>query len=125
MRAFIRSYPFIVLLSLLLMATRISGAHWHLCFDGGEPAQAMHIGDIDLHENDGDRVHQDTDLKLVDDGFAKNLGKIFDAPLLTGFVLLLWLLPRNPRLTMIGRYLWPVYLSLVLPLHAPPRAPPL
>ena len=42
----------------------------------------MHVGDIDLHD-DGNtgNSHQDTDLKLVDDGLTKNLSAGLNIPM--------------------------------------------
>lgn len=121
MRFLRRSPLLITLLCVLLIAVRISGAHWHLCLDGSEPPQAMQIGEADLHpEGEG---HQDVDLKLIGDALAKNLTNGLDAPLLAAFVLL-WLFQFPPRTFLFTPYRETLFFSHVLPSHAPPRAPP-
>jgi hypothetical protein len=123
MRALLHSNSFMVLLCLLLIAARISGAHWHLCFDGNEPPQAMHVGDLDEHNGDNTGTHHDVDLKLVGDALAKNLGSGMDVMLITSF-LLLWLFQFSARKAWRPPYRETLSLPLVFPSHAPPRAPP-
>lgn len=141
MRALHRSPWFVTLLCVLLIGARISGAHWHLCFDQSEPPLAMHIGDIGLHDRDihshddiraqhdnnvsADIPHQDIDIKLVDDGLLKNIIADLDAPLLFALALCLWLLPLRARNSFNNYYRLPAYCSDPLARHAPPRAPPL
>jgi len=126
MRALPRSYWFVGLLCVLLIGARISGAHWHLCFDHAEPPQTVHVGDIDHHGDFTSNVpHQDVDLQLVDDGLLKNLLSGVDAPTLLSLILCLWLLPRRARSVPHSHYRVPAFLNDPRPLHAPPRAPPL
>lgn len=125
MRGLRQSPLFLSLLCLLLIAARISGAHWHLCFDRAEPPLSMHVGDIDQHDTPTSNVpHQDIDLKLVDDGLIKNLLAGLDAPMLLTLILCLWLLPLRTRSIPRVQYRIPVFFNDPRPLHAPPRAPP-
>jgi hypothetical protein len=116
---------FLGLLCLLLIAARISGAHWHLCLDHTEPPATVHIGDIDLHLDESGG-HQDTDLKLVPDAIGKTVGTTIDLDLLFAVAALLWLLPLLQRRSVprAGSRQFAI-LPSILPLHAPPRAPPL
>ncbi len=126
MRGLRRSPLFLTLLCLLLIAARISGAHWHLCFDRAEPPLSMHVGDIDQHNDAKSNVpHQDVDLKLVDDGLTKNLLSGLDAPMLLALILCLWLLPRRAQSIPRSHYRAPAFFNDPRSLHAPPRAPPL
>lgn len=109
---------------VLLIAARSSGAHLHMCLDRSEPPLSMHVGDIDLHVNDGADVHQDVDLQLVDDGLTKSKNAEIDAPALIAFAMLLCLLPLLSRSTALPPYSSPVVPRFFHSLHAPPRAPP-
>jgi len=125
MNSFRHSRWFLGLICVLLISARISGAHWHLCFDRAEPPISVHVGDIDLHLDESSG-HQDTDLKLVPDAIAKTFGNGLDLSLLFTLVALLWLLPflqRRALPRVPSRQ--SVSLPLLFPLHAPPRAPPL
>lgn len=84
-------------LCIALLVARISGAHWHLCFDGSEPAAMMHVAESNGHhesavhhehgvhhednQHEDDRhyehgtPHNDVDLNLADNGLLKLLGK--------------------------------------------------
>lgn len=126
MRATRRSPWFIALLCVLLVGARISGAHWHLCFDRTEPPLAMHIGDIDLNNENitANTPHQDIDLKLVDDGIIKFLNAELSAPVLLALIFCHWLLPLRARPVLNARYRAPVFFNDPHSLHAPPRAPP-
>ncbi len=127
MRALRQSSWFIALLCVLLIGARISGAHWHLCLDRTEPPLALHVGDIDQHDDDSssNAPHQDVDLKLVDDGLIKNLLSGLDAPMLLTLILCVWLLPRRVQSVPLSHYRVPTFLNDPRSLHAPPRAPPL
>lgn len=114
----------IALLCLLLIAARVSGAHWHLCFDGSEPPQTMHVGDIDLHTDHIADQHQDVDLKLVGEALAKNFGNGLDAPLLLAGFILLWLFQFPRRSSPFTHHRDISFIPDVFPRHAPPRAPP-
>lgn len=124
MRALRQSPWFLGLLCVLLIGVRISGAHWHLCFDHTEPPLALHVGDIDEHDTVSDTLHQDTDLKLVDDGLIKSLNGGMDGAMLLALIACIWLLPLRIRLDSIPPYRAPAFSNAPRPLHAPPRAPP-
>lgn len=125
MRVLRHSQWFLGLICLLLIAARMSGAHWHLCFDQIEPPLTLHVGDIDTHGGNNTSGHQDTDLQLVEDGLIKTLSAGLDMPVALALILLLWLLPpRKPSMPLPG-YRIPFFSSRLRPLHAPPRAPPL
>lgn len=126
MRALRHSNLFLGLLCLLLIAARVSGAHWHLCFDHNEPPLMVHVGDIDLH-NDGNtsNSHQDTDLKLVDDGLTKSLSAGLNISMMLTLIALLGLLPLRKQSVPHPNYRVPFFSTGLRPLHAPPRAPPL
>lgn len=83
----------------------------------------MHVGDVDLHINDGS-VHQDVDLKLVDDGLTKSKSADTDAPALIALTLLLCFLPLLARSTVLPPYSAPAVSRIFHSLHAAPRAPP-
>ena len=65
-----RSKParIVLLLScIMLLLAQASGAHLHLCFDGGEPPASVHLtedGGADLHPGVGS-PHNDMDVSLV------------------------------------------------------------
>jgi len=122
-----RRTGFILLLCVLLVGARISGAHWHLCLDRTEPPLAMHVGDIGLHDDgvSSDTPHQDIDLELVDDGILKNVNAELHAPMLLALIVCLWLLPLRARPILNSAYRIPLFLNDPRSLHAPPRAPPL
>ncbi len=127
MRSLTQSTWFLGFFCVLLIGARISGAHWHLCFDRNEPPRAIHVGDIGLHDDDAasNFPHQDIDLKLVDDGLLKTLSGELTAPMLLAFILCVWLLPLRSRPIFNTHYRIPVFLNDSRSLHAPPRAPPL
>jgi hypothetical protein len=126
MRALRQSQWFLALLCVLLIGARISGAHWHLCFDRTEAPLSMHIGDIDLHDGGSatDGLHQDTDLKLVDSGLIKSMSGGWSGAMLFAVFACLWLLPLRTRSVLYSRYRLPSFPNDPRPLHAPPRAPP-
>ncbi len=76
----------ITLVSVSLLAVRVSGVHLHLCRDGQEPPATVHIsdaGDHDDHHTPADEPHADLDV-LLDDGLAKTAKSLFDLPSLAG-----------------------------------------
>lgn len=125
MRALRHSQWFLGLICLLLIAARMSGAHWHLCFDQIEPPLTLHVGDIDIHGGNNTSGHQDTDLELVDDGLIKTLSAALELPLAVALIALLWLLPMRKQPAPLLDYRIPFFSFRLRPLHAPPRAPPL
>jgi len=64
------------LLSLVVLAfvcARITGAHLHLCFDGGEPSLELHTTDsAHLDHHDGNQNHDDVDVDPVSYALAKH-----------------------------------------------------
>jgi len=125
MRALRQSQWFLGLLCLLLIAARMSGAHWHLCFDQIEPPLTLHVGDFATHDGNNTSSHQDMDLQLVEDGLIKTLSAGQDLPLALALFALLWLLPLRKQSMPPPGYRILFFSSRLRPLHAPPRAPPL
>jgi hypothetical protein len=150
MIAFFRRRPFLLwTLCITLLVVRISGAHWHLCFDGSEPPATVHAGDTvadhhtfdrdtdDHHSNHDHNAfdalawdhhaaephtdHTDVDLNLVDNGLFKLLAKHFAAALtLLAFFLLTVLTRRN----ISPPYFAPFFPQFALHRSPPPRGPP-
>ncbi|MGE3530881.1 MAG: hypothetical protein AB7I12_03735 [Steroidobacteraceae bacterium] len=111
-------------LLVALLATRVGGAHLHLCFDGQEPPASVQLGHPDLdvfHQS-----HEDKDINLFGNVLIKNVGSTFDLPFLLAAAVLLFVVgalkganySRNLDRTNIpssfGLYLRP-------PLRGPPR----
>ena len=116
----------ITLVSVSLLAVRVSGVHLHLCRDGQEPPAAVHLsdaGDHDDHHAPADEPHADLDV-LFDDGIAKTAKSLFDLPSLAGpaaapYVLValqgaVWTQDRRTIFRTVSRLLRP-----------PSRGPPL
>jgi hypothetical protein len=85
----------IVLLCAALLASRIAGAHLHLCLDGSEPPVALHVADGGEHhaENSGES-HADQDVTLGGDYLSKKSGQVDPGLLALCLALLLFFLPR-------------------------------
>jgi len=111
------------LLCITLIVVRVSGAHWHLCHDGSEPPQTVHLWDgaIDDKTEPG---HSDTNLNLVDHGLAKDFNKLLDMPALISVVLLLCVLISARREAPLLPYRAVCFPRSPYPPSAPPRAPP-
>jgi hypothetical protein len=82
----------ITLISLAVMAMPVSGAHLHLCFDGGEPPATFHaVEDGSAHDDAAvTSEHNDKDVSLQDAALAKKQDGAFDLPTaltVTAFVL--------------------------------------
>jgi hypothetical protein len=108
-------------LCIVLLVVRFGGAHWHLCYDGGEQARAVHVGNLEASEG-GDKP-VDADLNLVESGLAKYFKSMHELPaLLAAVALLLFLLPRRSGMPAPP----PVSLPCVALRYnlATPRAPP-
>ena len=107
-----------------LLAVRIAGAHWHLCFDGSEPPAMVHVGDgtVDHHADHHDLTkHSDVDLNLVDNGLLKLLGKNL-AIALSVIALFVLFLPRRRGAAIPYRArIFPPSITRLTP---PPRGPP-
>lgn len=67
------------------LATRVSDAHVHLCFDGQEPPTAVHMADGSVHNDahHADSEHTDQDIGLFDALLVK---KGDDSPDLDSFL---------------------------------------
>lgn len=119
--------PAILLLCLALLAVRGvgQGIHLHLCFDGSEPAAALHISDAEPHHQElgNGPLHDDIDLSLVDDALGKIVKAHLDLPVLLAVCALLLLLPRTraviPRPAAILRFVAEPRFT-----RPPSRAPP-
>jgi hypothetical protein len=59
-----------IALLAILVATRLTGSHLHLCFDGGEPPVSVHTLEVEGHHDDGVQ-HEDRDLDLPGFTLAK------------------------------------------------------
>lgn len=111
--------------ALLIMA-RVSGTHFHLCFDGNEPRSSLHLvddGEADLHFG-ANSPHEDLDVSLVGNLVVKqdtNEGDLL--PILVAAAILLGLIrlasTRVPCLRPGILVPTPVF-----ELRPPPRGPP-
>lgn len=62
----------------MLLVARAGDAHVHLCFDGSEPAQALHVDGALLDHHDeihATSVHHDVDVDAVDAALAKKIAQ--------------------------------------------------
>jgi hypothetical protein len=124
-RSFVRIW--ITLISLAVMAMPVSGAHLHLCFDGGEPPATFHaIEDGSSHDDEAATgAHNDTDVSLQQDASpAKKQDGAFDlpaAPAVAPFVLRLPVTAPVPAFDTDVATPPPLRVTRVLP---PLRAPP-
>jgi len=110
--------------ALLLMR---SGAHLHLCFDGGEPPVTVHIDDYGQHHTDAgvDAVHQDADVLLAGSAMTRsdNTGVDIVQVFLVA-ALLLWSFTRT--FNRFGRVFRRSVVHLLPRYSSPPlRGPPL
>lgn len=111
------------LLCIVLLAARVSGAHWHLCNDGNEPPRAVHAWDSAIDDKT-EPGHNDTNLNLVDDGLAKIFDKAVDMPALLAAVALFCVLVLPRRTAVLIPYLSTFFPPPIPRFSAPPRAPP-
>src|SRR5689334_20824104 len=79
-RSFLRVW--IALISLAVMAMPVSGAHLHLCFDGGEPPATYHaVEDGSAHDHPAAAgTHNDKDVSLQGVAHAKKQDGAIDLP---------------------------------------------
>ena len=72
----------IALISLAVMAMPVSGAHLHLCFDGGEPPATFHpVEDGSAHDDPAaSGAHNDKDVSLQGVALAKKQDGALDLP---------------------------------------------
>ena len=120
---FHRHSAWLWLLCIVLLAVRVSGAHWHLCNDGNEPPRAVHMWDGSMDDKI-ETDHSDVNLDLVDDGLAKLFDHAVDLPALLTVVALLCILAMTRRGAPIV-YRSPNFPERAYFPSAPPRAPPL
>lgn len=123
MKALLRQHKFLIWsLCVALLAVRIAGAHWHLCFDGSEPPATVHVGDGTVgHHGDHRAEHSDVDLNLVDNGLLKLLGKQLAIALALVALFTLLLQPRRSAPIPYRAKCFPAAYLHQLP---PPRGPP-
>jgi hypothetical protein len=63
----------LLLSCIMLILMQVSGAHLHLCFDGGEPQASVHLtedGGADLHPG-ASSPHTDMDVSVFGDALLK------------------------------------------------------
>jgi len=107
-----------------ILIARFGGAHLHLCFDGLEPAAAVHVADgagHDLHHEDAE--HVDQDVALFDVVIVKKSESSSDATM--AFIAVLLCLvpivaPRAPLRTLFE----PAFARAPFHLRPPLRGPP-
>jgi len=114
------------LLCAVILVTRISGAHVHLCFDGTEPLVSVHTEEsrLDLgHELSG-QGHSDVELSLGGDALVKKAFVAGDLTiaLLVAFGVLVMGAASTPKL--VSPRTSPVLLSSAFLLRPPLRGPP-
>lgn len=110
---------------IAVVALRIVGLHLHLCLDGQEPAQTLHVADTGLHDDASHAAgtHNDVDLSLVSDGLIKKLSAL-DMPILPALILALLCLLQIFRIG--ARSQTPPASTFAIRFILPPlRAPPL
>jgi hypothetical protein len=112
---------------IAFLATRLVDVHLHLCFDGQEPASAVHMADGAVHDDAHhiDKEHADRDVDMFDAILLKKLADPSDT-LLAAFVaiLLLSVLPSRSHRVPLGADP-PIVLRSLLLLRPPLRGPPL
>lgn len=121
------------LLCVAILATRVGGAHLHLCLDGGEAPASVHLladldslggPDADGHGHAG-KTHHDVDASLTGEVVAKKFGGARDLPafVVTVIVLLIAAVPAARALIPHGNASSPPAVS-VFRIRPPLRAPP-
>jgi hypothetical protein len=123
-RSFLRIW--IALISLAVMAMPVSGAHLHLCFDGGEPPATFHaVEDGSVHNDHGDSgAHNDKDVSLQGVALAKKQDRALDLPVVLTVAALVLRMPVTvpvPAFDTDVATPIPLRAARVLP---PLRAPP-
>jgi hypothetical protein len=104
---------------------RWDGAHLHLCFDGNEPAAAVHMADGAMHD-DADHletVHVDQDVELFGATLLKKVSGGLDLPLGVSTAIL-FLLPVVEDRAYRPAPVTPPILRRFAHLDPPPRGPP-
>lgn len=115
-------------LLVALVATRVSGVHLHLCFDGQQPQASVQTGQAGLDEFDGSTNHQekDKDLSILSDALVKNMGNKTLSPMLFVAAVLLFILNLPGKVGFSSGFSRPVIphasgFHLRPPLRGPPR----
>jgi len=93
--------PMLWVIAFVLLIVRTGDAHLHLCFDGQEAPQTLHVvDDVANHHNGGagQSTHTDTDVDAVDVGMTKKVSHTGDAVPLRLASLILFLLPPGRRI---------------------------
>ena len=125
-----RSRPLLrVLLTLLafaIAAMPVSGAHLHLCFDGGEQPATLHLAeDGGQHSDPGAHgKHNDADLELGAPAIAKKASAGADLPVLATLAVVLFHVPASsppvlPQSDDTAVVVFSAY-RILPPLRAPP-----
>ena len=123
-RPFLRFW--IALISLAILAMPVSGAHLHLCFDGGEPPATFHpVEDGSAHDDPAvSGTHNDKDVSLQGVALAKKHDGALDVPTavaVAAFVLRVPVAAPAPVIDTDVATPVPLRVARVLP---PLRAPP-
>ena len=116
----------IALISLAVMAMPVSGAHLHLCFDGGEPPATFHaVEDGSAHDAPAlNGTHDDKDVSLEGVALAKKQDRGLDLPIALAAVALVIRMPVTtpvPRFDIdVATPTLPRIARILPPLRAPP-----
>jgi hypothetical protein len=119
----IRTWLCFALLAMLVI--RLGELHLHLCFDGQEPAAAVHVGDSPNHDDGShaDASHSDQDVELLSTAMVKKAGADGLDLLFVCLAVLLLLPPLRHAVPLPAhRPFAPLKLAYLLP---PSRGPPL
>src|ERR1700748_2865001 len=75
----------LTVLCIAILAMHVSGAHLHLCFDGGDPPASVHLtADVDgqVADKNAGKPHHDSDVSLSGEAVAKKLDSAAALPAL-------------------------------------------
>lgn len=108
------------------MAMPVSGAHLHLCFDGGEPPATFHaVEDGSAHDHPAATgTHNDKDVSLQSVALAKKQDGAFDLPMALTVAALIIRVPVTTPVAVLDTDVatpTPLRVARLLP---PLRAPP-
>jgi hypothetical protein len=118
----------IALLALAVAAMPVSGAHLHLCFDGGEARATVHASDDGPHHADttgASGVHHDADVSLAGPAVAKKFDGALELPSLIAAAFVIFRLALPSSVAVPRERAVPIATSSVLRLLPPLRGPPL
>lgn len=113
-------------LLVAILATRVSGVHLHLCFDGQQPQISVQSGHAGMDEPGITHADDDKDVSLVGDALVKNFNHAGVLPTLLAAAVLLFILGSLRQVGFPGFFSRPAipYASgfyLRPPLRGPPR----